>query len=182
MAFLQALVLGAALGLLYDVFRIIRIAVPAAKPLVAMQDIIFFAACAVVTFLFLLGNVDGKVRFFLIIGEVLGAILYFCSLSIVLMGFSRLIISFLHGVIKFVLRFIIMPIVHILSQILAITLWPLRFLHNICKKVCQMAKFSLKKNRILLYNHLRALFGGANVFAAIKNRKRGESYLHETED
>jgi len=182
MTFLQAVVLGAALGFLFDIFRIIRIALPAARPVVAVQDIIFFVICALVTFFFLLGGADGKVRFFLIIGECLGALLYLCSLSLILMGFSRLIIGFVHKLFSVLLRFIIAPFLRLLGKIVAILLWPPRFLLNILKKVCQRAKYSLKRMRILLYNHIITLLKVARAKATAKNRSPGERYLHEAED
>ena len=182
MVFLQSMVLGALLGLLFDDFRIIRIAIPATKLFVAMQDIVFFAVCAAATFLFLLSGADGKVRFFLIIGEVLGAVIYFCSLSIVVMSFSRVIISVVHWLINLVMSFVILPILKIISQIVEIMLWPLRFLNNIWKKVCQRAKYSLKRHCVLLYNHIKAYLSRFGFFVVQKNSETEKGHLSESED
>ena len=91
LTFLVACLVGAALGLFYDLFRIFRIIVPCSRLAVLLLDILFFAVCTVVTFLFLLLSNSGTVRLFILEGELLGAVLYALTLGIPLLRISRVL-------------------------------------------------------------------------------------------
>jgi spore cortex biosynthesis protein YabQ len=108
LVFISACVVGACLGALYDLFRIIRLAVPCGKAAVFFQDLIFVLACTAVTFLFVLRESSGVVRFFIILGELLGAVLYSLTLGILVMKLSALIIGAVKRFLKY-LRSLIMP-------------------------------------------------------------------------
>ena len=54
--FLGGILVGAALGVCYDLFRVVRLAVPHPAALVAVEDLVFFCVCAAGTFLYLLGR------------------------------------------------------------------------------------------------------------------------------
>ena len=154
MAFVWALLIGCAFGLLFDIFRIVRIAIPVPDVVIAAQDILYFSICAIITFLYLLSHADGRVRFFLIAGIILGAVIYFCTISILVMGVSRLIIAVVRGVLSFALRYLLLPIWRICFGFVSLTLFPARFLIKILKKCAIKIKFILKKWRILLYNQI----------------------------
>ena len=49
MTFLQSLLLGAALGMLYDVFRILRLLIPSGKVISFVEDIVYFLLCGVIS-------------------------------------------------------------------------------------------------------------------------------------
>ena len=89
LTFLISCLVGAALGLLYDLFRIFRIIVPCSRLAVLLLDVLFFIMCTVVTFLFALLSNSGTVRFFILEGEVIGAVLYALTLGIPLMRLTR---------------------------------------------------------------------------------------------
>ena len=89
LAFLAACAMGAALGFLYDLFRIFRLIVPCGRGGLLLLDILFFLLCAAATFLFLLTDNAGGIRFFLLEGELLGAVVYLLTLSRLLMRGAR---------------------------------------------------------------------------------------------
>ena len=153
LGFLHACLTGALLGLLYDAFRISRIAIPTHRAVVFAEDILFFLLCAVTTFVFLLRFADGKIRVFLIIGELLGAVLYFCTVGQLIMKVSRLIIEALKTVARFIFKWILLPIWKLFYAIVSFLLIPFRFLFKILKKYVQKLKFRLKIGRTILYNH-----------------------------
>jgi spore cortex biosynthesis protein YabQ len=161
-AFLWAIVIGAALALLYDMFRILRIAIPFGPGLIALQDILFFTVCAVVTFLFLLSQAEGKVRAFLLLGEFLGAVVYFCTISIPIMGVSRKIIAVIRGFFSFVFRWFLLPLWRLSYWIITTFLRPPRFMLKILKKACIKMKFSLLKVRGVLYNQVNRIIQKRN--------------------
>ena len=74
--FLWSLVFGAALGVLYDVVRAVRMALRAGKVHVMISDILFFAGCGVLTSLFALPFNKGDVRAFILFGEAVGFLAY----------------------------------------------------------------------------------------------------------
>lgn len=83
--FLGACLLGAAIAACYDTLRLIRVMLPHPRFLINLEDFLFFVAAAVVTFAFFLSYSDGGFRIFILAGELLGAVLYFFSISLVLL-------------------------------------------------------------------------------------------------
>lgn len=88
LVFLYSCAVGAALGALYDIFRIMRLAVPCSKAAVFFQDVMFLLACALITFFFMLLESSGNVRLFIVEGEILGAVLYYMTLGVLVMKLS----------------------------------------------------------------------------------------------
>jgi len=92
LVFLAACLAGAILGSLYDVFRIIRIAIPCGRIAVFIQDIIYLIICTLLTYLFLIMENSGEIRVFIIEGEIIGAIIYYFTIGAVVIKAARLII------------------------------------------------------------------------------------------
>lgn len=117
LVFSMACVLGGALGFVYDFFRITRIAIKTCKAVVFIEDIIFFAIATIASFTFIMLENAGVFRGLLIIGEILGAVIYFYSISIVLIKSAHLIIRFIKFILKFIYNIFFKPIVVILMWI-----------------------------------------------------------------
>ncbi|MBQ7934794.1 MAG: spore cortex biosynthesis protein YabQ [Clostridia bacterium] len=95
MAFLWSAVLGAALGVLYDWFRIGRILKKKWWLTVFLEDLLFSLLAAIATaFCFTLTNY-GQVRLFLLVGEGLGFIIYFNTIGVLVVKQARLFARFL---------------------------------------------------------------------------------------
>lgn len=156
--FVEALLVGAALGLLYDVFRITRVAFPTASGVVFAEDILFFIICAVVTFFFGLTVIDGSLRLFLVFGELLGAIIYYFTVGKLVMGISKKIIAVIKSIISFMIKWIFIPIWTVIYHIMTFIVRPFIYLEKIFKKKLQNAKFHLKVRRKVLYNQLTTHF------------------------
>lgn len=151
--FLQACLLGAALGMVYDVFRILRIAFPARPGVVFFQDVFFWVICTLTTFFFVLSSLDGVVRVFLIAGELLGGVLYHFTLGEVVMRLAHAIIAGIKTLLQLLHRFLLRPVVRLIYFIALLLLRPWRFLGEQWKKTQRRIKFRLKVRRIVLYNH-----------------------------
>ena len=78
---LYSLTLGVFLGLFYDVFRLIRLMISPKNLSVFVQDVIYFLVSGFVTFVFVLVFNFGESRFYILVGEALGWILYHISLG-----------------------------------------------------------------------------------------------------
>lgn len=82
--FLWSLVLGVALGVLYDNVRAVRMVLCAGQIHVIISDIVFFAVCGVITSLFSLPFNKGDVRAFILFGEAVGFLAYRITLGSVM--------------------------------------------------------------------------------------------------
>lgn len=87
--FLLSCAVGVLLGFLIDLFRIFRAAVHCRAAAVFFQDLLCFILCALITFLFILTENSGRVRLFLLEGELLGAVVYALTLGVLVMRAAR---------------------------------------------------------------------------------------------
>ena len=150
--FLIACLIGAGLGAFYDVFRIIRIAVKNPAAIVFLEDALFFAVCALVTFFYMMQSIGGQLRFFIVLGELLGGVIYYFTIGSLVMKISKLIIRAVKAVFRFIYRVLIRPV-------LILLVWLGRkirkFLSKLMipfKKFGTKVKFRLKQRQVLLYN------------------------------
>ena len=146
-SFLGALALGGVLGLIYDVFRISRLAFRLPAALIAAEDILFYLISGVVLFSYLMEASSGEVRGFILIGAFLGWLLYYFTAGRLVMALSgKLIAAF-----KKIIRLVLLPVI-----------WILQFLQKIGRKAafffrgkaCK-AKIRLKSHASMLYNIMR---------------------------
>lgn len=75
-AFLYSILLGVCLSLIYLPFKIIRLSLRLKKTNVIILDILFMLISAFATFLYALAFLNGSVRFYMILGEAIGFILF----------------------------------------------------------------------------------------------------------
>lgn len=108
--FLQAIVLGAFIGLFYDIFRMFRIAFKCNKVIVCIQDIVFWIIISVASFLFMLIFNAGIIRGYLLMAELIGAILYHLTIGMLLMKISNFIIDKIKKILRFFYNHFIKPI------------------------------------------------------------------------
>jgi len=87
-SFLAAAAAGAALGIFYDLFRILRKTLRHKTATTAIEDAIFWIVATLFMFIFLLYENFGAIRAFTFLGVALGAILYFLNLSRFFMKFA----------------------------------------------------------------------------------------------
>mgnify|MGYP002244696904 CR=1 FL=1 len=94
--FLLALGLGFLLGIVYDLFRVVRMAFTMRRVGVFIQDVLFFLTCAAATFLFLLAVNQGEIRGFIIAGEGLGFLIYYFSFGLLAVRVSSFLVHAIH--------------------------------------------------------------------------------------
>ena len=85
--FLHAMALGVVMIFCYDLLRIFRRGVPHGTVWIAVEDMFFWLLSAFVLFRLMYEENDGKLRWFVIMGVLVGMILYNVS-------FSRLVVRF----------------------------------------------------------------------------------------
>lgn len=93
--FLLSVLLGGGLGVLYDVFRALRVVFPPlGKPAAtAVCDVIFFLCSGYIIYLFSLLCARGEVRGFFWAGALLGGIIYLLTAGTVVMGIIRTVMA-----------------------------------------------------------------------------------------
>ena len=142
--FFHSLLLGALLGILYDVFRITRLAFVIPSLLVLLEDLAFFLLSSILLFNYLLQFSHGQIRYFILAGVVLGWILYYCSVGRIVMGVAS---RFIH-VIKQVLRVLCAPFVWIGKKMGEFVNLLLKSLEHLTSKL----KINLKLRILMMYN------------------------------
>ncbi|MDR3552244.1 MAG: spore cortex biosynthesis protein YabQ [Clostridia bacterium] len=189
LVFLAACGFGMALGAVYDLFRIFRIAVPCGKAVVFIQDVLFWMICAVSSFLFLLYMNTGEIRLFIILGELIGATLYYFTLGVLVMKSAKAVVGFLRWIAALVFRLIARPLGFIGRKTGAFVSADTKLVGNIIKKKAKVLKTHLKVRKRKVYNltnRQNAKDGGADAQAvrpgkrgSLKGRKRKRRKEHE---
>ena len=144
--FLGACLLGGFLGVIYDFFRISRLAFHLPRVVILLEDVLFFVICGVVTFLYLAETNDGQVRYFIMLGLLLGATLYYFTLGEVVMRVSSVIIGFVSKTLSLIFglvskifalfhRLVIVPVKRLANWIGRMTSQKSKKLLDSCKKL-----------------------------------------------
>ena len=108
--FLSTVAAGFVIGFVYDIFRILRKTVPHRGWAVQMEDIIYWVTVSILMFYFMLNRNYGEIRFFSIAGSALGMIIYFNSLSRLILTVSVAVIKFLQKVFLTAAKILLGPV------------------------------------------------------------------------
>ena len=108
--FIYSLLLGTGLGIIYEVFRILRIAFNFKNIAIFIQDLVYFFIISPIIFVFLLNTTYGKVRIYILVGTFLGFLLYYFTLGVFVRKISVLIIGFIKLCLEKICRYIFTPI------------------------------------------------------------------------
>ena len=147
--FLGTAAAGFVIGFVYDIFRILRKTVPHRQIAVQIEDCLYWAAVSFMMFYFMLHSNYGEVRFFSIVGAALGMILYFYSLSPLVMAVSIAVIRFMQRVLLTAARIILTPI-RLVAKILKP---PGKWLYRKTRSMIRLVKRSgFKKLRLIRRN------------------------------
>ena len=95
--FLYSVILGAGLGIVFDVFRAIRAVIPHNDFFVAFEDILCMLVWTLSLVIFSVELSGGNIRFFCFFGMFLGFLIYFFSVG-------KLVITLIRGISSFVRR------------------------------------------------------------------------------
>ena len=117
--FLMSVVLGAALGILYDCFRVLRIVFPPAakRNAVIAEDIIFWIIYGFCIFCYAAAFARGQVRFFMFFGSLIGFVLYMVTIGNAVTGVIRKIFDAVYKILHKVYSLLIEPFVKIKAKI-----------------------------------------------------------------
>ena len=151
--FVYTVLVGAAIGLFYDAFRILRKTMPflSVPFAVQLEDLFFWAAVTGGTFYFMLNQNFGEIRIFCVIGAAVGIALYFAAVSRFVMVVFVAVIEYLKKVIAVAFRIIFFPI-RIIANFISP---PLKFLRG---KICSALRRWKRYGKIRLKKTSRNWF------------------------
>lgn len=141
--FLSCVLLGMILGLLFDVFRIVRRTTPAGTVATATEDMLFWLLAALLVFLALLFLNDGQSRIFEWLGIAIGGMLYLSVFSRLVIAASMHVIHALKTVFRWILFLLLFPVrllFRILKKPMIRAISPLRITVKRTKRMVIKAK------------------------------------------
>lgn len=150
--FFLSMGIGVVIGVLYDLFRILRMSLTDHKAIVVIQDVLFWSVSAVLSFLFVFVVNNGEFRGFLAIGEIAGFVLYYFTLGAVIFKISGWLVNWIKKILRFFLRMILFPFKKMYLVFTPKLKKVCKTTKKKAKKSTSKCKFSLKRNRFLLYN------------------------------
>ena len=169
--FVSALGFGFLLGIFYDILRALRLSITKSKIAVIIFDIIYFLMFGFLTFLFTLALNKGEVRFYIIAGELIGALFYYFSFGIAVIKITDRFISLLRKFYSFVFRIISAPFRLIKKAFSAFFRKTAKIFKKTEKKSDKMRKKLLPKAWLYVYNLLGILLANKPIF-----RKDGRDF------
>jgi len=144
--FLSTVLAGIAIGVFYDVFRILRKTTPHFALAVQLEDMFFWVTVTGAMFYFMLSQNYGEIRPFALIGAGCGVVLYFATVSRLILKFSVGLVNYLKKVFAAAFRIISLPVrfiwVHISPPVFKFTGNRRKDLHRIGR----YGKMQIKKS------------------------------------
>lgn len=170
-----SLLLGMGLGLFYDVFRVLRIALPHRTVAVAVEDMFYWTSAAFLTFFFFFYTDGGRIRIYLLVGEAIGFTLYYFTLGAVIIGAAKKIIAALRWLFHWIYRLLIHPVLFAMGCVLG-------FLGGACESAGNFAKNSLKISNKHLKKYHQLLYNETEIRLRSKLFKKGRGRNEKGKD
>lgn len=146
--FLYSLGFGFLLGILYDVFRTMRLIISKSKGFAFFADLLYFSVCAILTFCFIMVVDSGKVRLYVALGEILGWLVYYFSFGAIAIRLTNAVTSFFKRIFSAVSKFL----KRIFNKIRKKSDKFILFGKKIIRKNNKKVKFNLQKHSGMVYN------------------------------
>lgn len=147
-ALLSFLGLGFALGVVYDLLRIVRLSITRSKKALYVFDLLFALLCAAVTFLAALSVHYGELHFYMLLAQITGFAVYYFTLD----AFVQKITEHVAGVLKRVYRLLFRVLSAPVCLIVRIGEKNVKFFGFLRRKIEKNLKFLLQKMKPMLYN------------------------------
>jgi spore cortex biosynthesis protein YabQ len=156
--FIYSLGLGFLLGIFYDVFRTVRLAISSAKKLIFIQDVLYVLTCAFVSFLFYMVVINGNIRAYAMLGELLGWLIYYFSFGVFAIKASASVIKYTKKLFWLIYKIVTTPFIWIYKVLRKPMVFFYKKVRKKSKLLIKNSKMHLKIRRGILYN-LREIVG-----------------------
>lgn len=131
------------IAFIYDIFRVRRKTIKSSNVLVYFEDFIYWIIVALVMFAVLYYSNEGEIRGYLILGTVLGIVLYVVLLSNVVMKIFLFFVRIIYKIVVTVFSIILLP----LKIICKVCMAPVKIIFKHIKKVFFKVKKLSKINK-----------------------------------
>lgn len=128
LVFLMLVLLGHCIGVIYDLYRVIRRAHGLKKWGTNLGDAVFWIIVTAVTYLFLLEYIWGEVRIYVFIAMILGFYIYLKIFSLYVLDILFRLHCLLSRIIRLLVKMLCIP----LKILAAVFIYPVRFLIFTC--------------------------------------------------
>ena len=123
--FLEFALTGIVIGILYDIFRILRRSFKTADFITYIQDFLFWILTGIILLYSIFTFNNGELRAYVFLGIILGTFLYmlffskyFVKISVIIIGFIKKTIYWpINKVYRFIKKYIFRPIYHKITKI-----------------------------------------------------------------
>ena len=150
--FLYSVLLGAALSIVYDFFRVFRAIIPHKSAMIALEDILYCVIWGLSLFVFSVELSRGEVRSYYLLGNIVGFLLCHFTVGNVVVGAVRKIVLTIRSIFLFIYRILLAPIINFLGLICQkITAFFVGIYSNF-KKDINNRKILLKDTHRMMYN------------------------------
>ena len=113
---LYALFMGIFITFVYDILRIFRRVIPHGVLLVSLEDIGFWIYCGAKVFLLMYHESNGTLRWFAVLGALMGMILYKRLVSCLFVKYASLLLQKIVQVLVKIGKFISTPVLRLLQK------------------------------------------------------------------
>lgn len=152
MSFLGGALLGALIGVFYDIFRMVRLSVKFENTAVGIQDFIFCIVSGLFTFVYVVYFADGYIRWYVIAGVFLGFFVYLLTLSKLIIRFYKMVLRIFWKIVGFVIKYFIAPMAKLFRKVRGKSEKIYRKGTAKAKRIANKANFHLKGTKYILYN------------------------------
>ncbi len=136
--FFMFIINGILIGLLFDIFRIVRKSFKTSDLVTYIEDILFWILTGILTLYFIFTYNNGEIRLYIFLGILLGTCIYMLTISSYLINLSVRIITIIKGILIKLVKVLIYPFQIILCIVKKILFRPFSFIFiNIRKSFCQ---------------------------------------------
>lgn len=128
---------GLIIGLLFDIFRILRKTFKTNNFITYIEDILFWTLTGISIIFFMYNFSDGNLRIYMILGLIIGVLIYLITFSKIIINISIVLINIIKNIITFIAR----PIKKFLKFILGV-------LNLMIRKIIKIDKIWKKNTKI----------------------------------
>ena len=146
--FLLSLGFGFLLGILYDVFRTLRLIISKSDVFTVFMDVLYFMLCAFLIFCFNLVVDSGRIRIYVLFGDMLGWMIYYFTFGEISIKAVNRIVALVKGIFGVFFK----PILRLEHCVKRSMKKIFSFSKKTIKKFNKKAKFDLQKHRSMVYN------------------------------
>ncbi len=143
---------GTLIGILFDIFRILRKSFKTSDFITILQDILFCILSAILLFYTIFKFNNGEIRSYVILGISAGIFLYLFIFSKLFIKVNVKIIDILKNIFKFVIKAIALPLKIVLNILRKLLVKPISFIFiNVRKNIYtlfhKMSKIKINPNK-----------------------------------